>query len=391
MLIIPVDKMKILIDGRFWGIENAGLGRYTMNLIRSLGKHDTENQYIILLRKKYFDQLKFEKNFKKILVEFRHYTLAEQINLPRILSELNPDLIHFLHFNTPFLYRGNFIVTIHDMLWHKQRGLSVTTLAPHVYAAKYLGYKLIFSKAIKSSQKIIVPSLSVKKDLLGYYRDIDEGKIVVTYEGVDEQLLTSSDTVNVLQKYNLKSPYFIYAGNAYPHKNFPKAIEAVIRLNKVSKKKVMFAIACSRDVFLQRLEMLVRESGTDNYVKILGLVPDKDLGVLYKNSLALLYPSLSEGFGLQGLEAMANGTVACVSEIPVFKEIYQDHALYFDPKYITSIVKTLQEALNMRDDVRREMIKKGQQFVKRYSWDKMAKETLKIYKQCLQNTFNNVK
>jgi len=374
--------MKILIDGRFWGIENAGLGRYTMNLIRSLGKNDTENQYIILLRKKYFDELKLEKNFKKILVELRHYTLAEQINLPRLLSELNPDLIHFPHFNIPFLYRGNFIVTIHDMLWHKQRGLSVTTLAPHVYAAKYLGYKLVFSKAIKSSQKIIVPSLSVKTELLGYYRDIDEGKIVVTYEGVDEQLLSSSDTENVLQKYNLKSPYFIYAGNAYPHKNLPRVIEAIIHINKALKKKVIFVIACSRDVFLEKLEHSVIDMGAEKYVRILSLVPDKDLGILFNKSLALIYPSLSEGFGLQGLEAMACGTLVSASEIPVFKEVYAKNAIYFDPSKVFSIADVLQKVIDMSQAKRFEIIETGKKFIRKYSWDKMAKETLKIYEDC---------
>lgn len=374
--------MRILIDGRFWGLENAGLGRYTINLISSLGRADKQNRYGLLLRKKYFNQLTLPKNWLKILADFRHYTFTEQIKLPVIISSFSSDLVHFPHFNIPLFFKGNFIVTIHDMLWHKQKGFAVTTLPPHIYAAKYVGYKLVFSKAIYASKKIIVPSQSVKKDLLEYYKNLDKNKIVVTYEGVDKNLLTTKEDGEIPKKYGLESGYFIYVGNAYPHKNLSKAIEAIIHLNKVSKKKILFAIACARDAFLGKLEDNIRLLKAGEYVKILGLVPDKDLGILYKNSLGLLYPSFSEGFGLQGLEAMKSGTMALVSDIAVFKEVYEDNALYFNPESVSSIVERLQEVIKMKPYLRDEIIERGKNFVKKYSWDKMAKETLDIYENC---------
>ncbi len=175
--------MRIVIDGRFYGLENAGLGRYTMNLISELQKLDTENQYSILLRKKYFNRLNFGSNWKKVLVDINHYSLKEQIKLPKILRNLKPNLVHFLHFNVPVFYKGKYIVTIHDLLMHKQRGLEATTLTPSRYLLKRLGYKFIFGRAVKKAVKVIVPSQSVKDEVCYYYK-LNLEKVIVTYEGI---------------------------------------------------------------------------------------------------------------------------------------------------------------------------------------------------------------
>jgi len=80
--------MKILLDARLYGLENAGLGRYAINLIRELQRIDKKNDYAVLLRKKYFDELKLGNNWKKILADFRHYSAKEQLLLPKINSKL---------------------------------------------------------------------------------------------------------------------------------------------------------------------------------------------------------------------------------------------------------------------------------------------------------------
>jgi len=173
--------MKILIDARLYGLENAGLGRYSMNLVTELSKLNSKNEYVILLRKKYFDELNLPKNWKKVLADFRHYSPAEQIFLPSIIKKENPDITHFLHFNVPLLFTGKFTVTIHDMLMHKFAGLSATTLPAPVYYLKQLIYRMIFRKAILGSEKIIVPSHAVENEILDYYK-IDRRKLKVIYE-----------------------------------------------------------------------------------------------------------------------------------------------------------------------------------------------------------------
>jgi glycosyltransferase involved in cell wall biosynthesis len=173
--------------------------------------------------------------------------------------------------------------------------------------------------------------------------------------------------------------YFLYVGNAYPHKNLERAIRAILLLRKKSGQDIQFFIVSSRNVFTGRLEKIVKKLGADDFVKLLGFISDKELQELYKKSLGFLYPSLSEGFGLPGLEAMKAGTVVLASDIPVFKEIYQDKVFYFDPKNIELIEKALRRVLEMKESERRGIINDAKKFVERYSWERMARQTLSLY------------
>jgi hypothetical protein len=113
--------MRILIDARLYGLENAGLGRYVINLIKELANVDKKNEYIVLLRKKYFNRLKFPGNWKKVLVDFRHYSLIEQTKLPGIIKKHNPDIVHFPHFNVPIFCGKPFVITNLDAQTKRER------------------------------------------------------------------------------------------------------------------------------------------------------------------------------------------------------------------------------------------------------------------------------
>lgn len=168
--------------------------------------------------------------------------------------------------------------------------------------------------------------------------------------------------------------YFLYVGNAYPHKNLTRLIRAVVSL------KVNLKIASSRDVFIQRLEKEIKRLDAQRNVTLMGFVPDAKLSKLYKSSVAFVFPSLSEGFGLPGIEAMRAGTLVLASGIPVFKEVYKDNVIYFNPLEVSSIAKAMKSVLEMDPLQRKQAIDKSQKFAKRYSWSKMARETLKVYK-----------
>ncbi len=363
--------MKIIIDARLYGLENAGLGRYVMNLISELEKGDNNNEYILLLRKKYFNELKCQHNFRKVLADFRHYSIKEQIILPRILLSHQPDIVHFPHFNVPIFYRGKYIVTIHDLLMHKQKGFNTTTLNPLSYLLKRLAYKYVFTTAVRNSIHLIVPTNSVKEEVLKNYK-IPKNKISVIYEGFN--LIKKSS-----HKHNLEKPYFLYVGNAYPHKNLKRVIEATIQINQKLNKKICFAIVSSRSAFTKKLQNEIKHLNAENYVKLLGFVSDEELTNLYENSVAFIYPSLMEGFGLPGLEAMSAGTLVLASEIPVFKEVYKDNVLYFNPYDFTSIERSMRSAINIIPSERKSRIAKSKKFIQKYSWQKMARETLQIY------------
>ena len=378
--------MKILIDARMFGLEHSGIGRYLINLVEELKKLRTEKQFVILLRKKYFDELNLPRNWKKVLADFGHYGFEEQFKLPYIISKLKPDLVHFPHFNIPFLWKGNFVVTIHDMTIHKQ-GIDATSLSLPLYFFKRILYNLIFQTAVFRSKKIITPSKTIKIEVTNYYK-INPSKVVVIYEGFNLPYVTDGVGLRdfeILNKFKLvKNNFFFYVGKAYPHKNLRRAIQAICDINKYKGKPVQFVIAGSRDVFMYRLEKFVKESKTSDFVRFLGFVSDDELKVLYKYSLGFVYPSLSEGFGLQGLEAIASGSVLLCSDIPVFREIYKKYAFYFNPLDLSSISSTIYFVMNMRQKDRSNYITKSQEYIKRYSWQRMTKETFRVYNQVLK-------
>lgn len=368
--------MKIAIDGRFWGLENAGLGRYTMNLISELQNIDSKNKYYVLLRKKYFNILKFPSNWRKVLADIPHYTLREQILIPHILSKIKPDLYHALQINFPIIYRGKSIVTFHDLtqISYLKRA---TTLPGLIYFIKHIALKIVVKNILKNMQKVIVPSKAVGRDLIDIH-GVDKTKLKVIYEGVTVQ--DDIKNISIPEKYIFEEDYFLYVGNAYPHKNIERLIDAIIELNMKQDKKIILVLGGSRDIFKRRIEQYLIKNKYEQYIRTVGYIPDEYMKILYERSVGFVYPSLAEGFGLQGIEAMRAGTLLLASNIPVFKEIYKNNALYFNPYDFSEITRVLIEALEMNKIKRMKIINNAQLFSKRYSWMKMAKRTLRIYK-----------
>jgi glycosyltransferase involved in cell wall biosynthesis len=176
--------------------------------------------------------------------------------------------------------------------------------------------------------------------------------------------------------------YFLYVGSAYPHKNLKRLIEAIKLLNTKSNQLVDLLIVSGRGPFIERLNTSIVNIGAEKNVKLMGFVPDPKLKSLYQNSVGFVFPSLSEGFGLPGLEAMEAGTLLLASNIPVFKEVYEDEAIYFDPLNTESVTDAIRKVLQMSGGERNGRISKAKNFANRYSWAKMAKETLEIYEDC---------
>lgn len=181
----------------------------------------------------------------------------------------------------------------------------------------------------------------------------------------------------------INNKYFIYTGNSYPHKNVGRLIEAIVLLNRGRKEKIHLKIVSGRSVFTKRLEEAIVKRKTKDFVEILGFIDDKNLNTLYKNSVAFVFPTLAEGFGLPPMEAIKAGTLAAVSDIPVLKEVYGESVFYFDPTNVTSIEKSLEIILRISKEEREKIITKSQEFLKRYSWSKMANETLRIYESVI--------
>lgn len=407
--------MKIVIDCRFWGLEHAGLGRYVSNLVKNIIKIDKKNKYILLATKKRYPEISsLLPKVKVIPVEVKHYSFKEQIAIPLILKKMKYDLVHFPHFNVPIFtaLRKPMILTIHDLIKDESRGLEMTTRHPAIYFAKYLGYKLTMSQALKRAERIIVPSNWVKKRLVRKYK-APKDKVSVIYEGVENKFKVPwppwppwplagrlagrppgrqsskfkdiAQNLKILKKYKIRKPYFIYVGSAYPHKNLRSLIFAVKLINQLAinnqQSTINLVIVSSRDVFWQRLKKQIVQARAEEYINLAGFIPDDELKVLYTQAIAFMTPSLMEGFGLPGIEAMVSGCPVIASKRAALPEIYGQAAFYFDPENLEDIKNKMVEVLELPVNKRKAVIQKGIKQANKYSWQKCALKTLKIYEE----------
>jgi len=365
--------MKIVIDARLY--SQSGVGRYIKKLIEGLAKIDKKTKYIVwLTRQDFFSFKPLGKNFAKRLVNIPWHSFQEQIVLPFLLIKEKPDLVHFPYFSVPLFCSGRFVVTIHDLtVDHFETGQSSTHNLV-VYKFKRWAYKAVMKRALKKAKKVLTVSWATKREIVGHYR-IDPAKIVVTHEAAELKV-----SPQLLKQPLVSSPYLLYVGNAYPHKNLKRLLEAISNLkSQISNLKLV--LVGQKDFFYQRLENSLTSSQKKGVV-LFGFVNDQQLASLYTHAQAFVFPSLSEGFGLPGLEAMACGCPVICSDIPVFREVYGEAAVYFDPFNIGDIAQRISEVLHYNNTYYCNRVKKGLGRVKKFSWKKCAEETLKVYESC---------
>lgn len=364
--------MKIGIDARLIG--ETGVGRYIRNLIRELAIRDTKHSYTIFVRQKRDAPTLPSDRWEVREANVRWHTFKEQVVLPRIFSAADLDVLHVPYFNVPVLYTGTMVVTMHDLTIDKVDTGKASTLPRPFYMAKRMGYKTILHAGLRKAHAVLAVSEATKNELMDHYH-VDDRKITVTHEGVDENIPKKLQGRN--QKALIDGSYLLYVGNAYPHKNVEKALRGFEQVAS-NHKTLSFVLVGRDDYFYQRLRSWMQKRALASRVIFFGEANDQQLANLYMHAEALVFPSRMEGFGLPGLEAMSMKLPVIASDIPVFQEVYGDGAAYFDPSDERSIAQAMENVLGDQS-LRKTLIANGSTRVKRYSWKKMAEETLRVY------------
>ena len=362
--------MKIGIDCRLW--YETGVGRYIRNLVDELSMIDTKNDYILFFRKDEFETVPLPgKNFQKRLADVRWHTLKEQTAFKKILNEEMLDLVHFPYFSYPVGYKGKFVITIHDLIIDHFATGKASTLPSLLYFFKQIGYKFVLRSAIKNAQKVIAVSGATKQEIIDHYHPIPE-KVVITLEGIDRKF-------DKEEKVDTPKKYFLYVGNVYPHKNVSRLIDAFAVTQKEFPDAHLILVG-KEDYFLQELEKEVIKKQAEG-ILFYKNISDSQLSYLYTHAIALVAPSLMEGFGLPALEALSHKCLVLCSEIPAFLEVCGDAAVYFDPYNVDNIAKTLSKAY--KHEITQSSTKKeiGLQRIREFSWKKMARQTLDVYEK----------
>lgn len=362
--------MRIVIDAR---ISGSSTGRYVDKLIENLQRLKPADEFIILTRPERVEFMRLiAPGFKIVSSTYKDFGFGEQVGLLRQLNGLKPDLVHFTMTQQPVRYKGKTITTIHDLTTARFDNPSKQKV---VFKAKQRIYKNVIKKVAKKSAYIITPSKYVKHDV-AQYANISPDKVFVTYEAADR----ITDAVQTIPRLDDKQ-FLMYVGRPTPHKNLKRLVDAFIILKK-KYPKLMLVLAGKMDANYHQLEAYVTEKRIADSVVFPGFVTEGELKWLYQYTAAYVFPSLSEGFGLPGLEAMVHGAPVVSSNTTCLPEIYGDAAVYFDPSNTFEMASKISSVLSSAGR-RAELIRKGRAQAAKYSWQKTAKQTLEIYKKAL--------
>lgn len=366
----------IVIDAR---IRRASTGRPLDRLVEYLQDLDTDHRYTILVQPD--DTWKMRnKNFTTLPCPYPQFSVnpLHELRFAWQLYGLKPDLVHFGMTQQPLLYFGNILTMTHDLTMLRFVRPGSTPLPLH--HVKMALYRFMIRWSHAKSKKITVPTIWVAKDVAKFQPSTNH-KLVVTYESGELPDTGPAQKPAVL---NNDDRFIMYLGTAFPHKNLTKLIEAFDILYKQDTDLKLILVG-KKEKHYEELQKVIGGRPSAGNIIITGFLPDEQAKWLYHHCQAYVFPSLSEGFGLPPLEAMGYGAPIVSSNATCLPELYGKAAHYFNPNDPADIAQKIQDVLENKE-LRKTLIKKGQEQVKKYSWRKFTQETLDIYKEMLGET-----
>lgn len=349
---------------------------YTYNLIKNLNFLDKENEYYLIHHTK-MDMDIYRSN-KEVIVPLPSFKPLEGlfwrfILLPQKLKRQDLDLVHdprgigLFSFDMPFKK----VITLHSLVFRFYPKMSIRGYASH---------KLFGTKTMKSVDKIIAISECMKRDVIKYLK-VPQNKIKVVYHGKDERFkpLKQNEITEVKKNYNLDFPFILYLGELQPQKNIPNIIRAYYKLKKY-ETEYKLVIAGRKGWQYREIFETAEKLNLQKDVIFTGYIPDDDLPKLYNAADLFVFPSIYEPFGLPPLEAMACGIPVITSDRGAFPEVVGDAGIMVNPYDVDGLAKAMHEVLN-NDGLKEDMIKKGLERAKMFSWEKCAKEVLEVYEE----------
>lgn len=359
--------------------EQAGIGHYTYFLVTHLLEVDKENEYVLFFDSRMPDINRFEQanvktkrfhfsQYKKFLpFGYSHMLIAALIAKERLSVFHSPANI------TPLAYRGRTVVTVHDLAIYKN---------PEWFPSQIFSTRLLVPQSLKRAKHVIAVSESTKKDLHDLF-DISSSKISVIHEAPFVSPINVKDrNVDVVKKFKLRKPYVLFIGSLEPRKNIGSLLAAFRGVHE-RHPNIELVIAGGLG-YKGTLILDTINAYPKNAVRYIGYVTHNEKLALYKNALAFAFPSLYEGFGLPVLEAMALNVPVLTSNVSSLPEIATATAAMVKPLDVGAMRRSLERMVS-DESYRKSLAEKGKNRARQFTWDRVAKETLEVYKKVGKN------
>lgn len=376
--------MKIGIDARtLMDAQYSGVSEYTLNLIQNILKLDSENDYRLFYNSAHDISgymPKFEQPNCKVIKfnypnKILNYIGFKLLRLPKIDKLLGVDVFFMPHINFMAVSgKTKTVLTVHD--------LSFLRYGEFFSWRKNFWHRMLnVKKMVRQADEIIVISESTKNDIVELY-GIDQAKIEVVYSGIGEEfrLIDKADQrlKEIKEKYGLPEKFIFFLGTIEPRKNLEGLILAYDQLRaKNPGLDHGLAIAGGKGWKSDNIFKAWEKSPYKNDIKFLGYIDRKDKPYLYNLASLFVYPSFYEGFGFPPLEAFASGVPVVASFSSSLPEIIGDAGLMADPYDASSLSLAMEEVLG-NNELKEDLVRKGFERVKKFSWVKTAENYLKI-------------
>jgi glycosyltransferase involved in cell wall biosynthesis len=282
------------------------------------------------------------------------------------------------HSPTPLLLptQGKKIVTVYDLFFLDFPELGNREARRH-FARR-------MEESLHQADGVVTISQFTKDQVLQRFA-LDESKVHAVHLGLNHNRWTSvteDDIAAVRRSYHLPSSFVLFVGAFEPRKNLVRLLEAVKRVHD-TRAKIPLVLVGRGGQDSERVMKTIKVLGLQEQVIVLGYMEERELRCVYRLATLFVFPSLQEGFGLPLLEAMASQTPVAASCAPALPEILQDAALFFDPKNPLDMAEKITRLLD-DDELREELVSKGQKRALDFNWEKTAVQTLGIYQSVVE-------
>ncbi len=358
-----------------------GIAWYSYEITRRLVLEHPHDEFVFFFDRKPDDYFIFGPNVKPVIVrpQARHpflWILFFEIGLKRALKKEKIDVLFspdgWLCIHTPV----KTINVIHDINFEH-----FPSMSPPIYRAYY---KYFFPKFARRADVLATVSNFSRQDIICHY-NVDHKKVIVTPNAAAEDFfeITPEEKEQIRQQYSNGYPYFIFVGTANKRKNV-KNILLSFELFRSKGFMAKLVFAGMKKYWDSEMSQTLQDMKFRQDVIFTGYVSTTDMNRLISSSIALLYPSLFEGFGVPILEAYACSTPVITSNCSAMPEVAGDGAIKVNPININEICKAMIKIVQ-HDDIRNILIIKGKEQIKKFSWDKSAhtiwQQIEKLYQQ----------
>jgi glycosyltransferase involved in cell wall biosynthesis len=368
----------VVIDVRRWG--DFGIGTYIRNLVGALARIDGDNRYTLIARPQDVAEISgLPTNFQTAAHGRPDTDILHNLTFPYFLRRFRADLYHIPLNSVAYWMPRPYVVTIHDMS---------SVLFPYRGEGRGTLHEERYRRGALRAARVITVSNSTRRDLEAVLH-IPSGRLRTIYSAPDPAFTRNHNGVaheeQVLNRYDIRRPFILYAGTIRPQKNIPRLVEAFAVLRCEFEhdpdyrdlRLVIIGDELSRYPSVRRA---VNATRVEPYVRFLGFVPLETLKVFYRAATIFAFPSLYEGFGLAPLEAMACGTPVVASNLPSLVEAVGDAAELVTPDNVFDIARGLRELLLNRE--RREHLSSaGLAHSTRFNWEDTARDVLEVYRE----------